>query len=281
MDSSVVDENIVHLEVGSLTRFGTVKLHEGILQAVPRLLISDHLAADHLSKPGEDDLEIFVGCYRIQFADKQNILRGRDISVREIPHHFEDSGPGLGLLLREYLVDLLLSSAFIVINVLIRTNPVTGQHLCCWLRRRFSELETLRVIIGVMENNSVGDADVLIGLPLGVSDGVVQLVDHLLALHHLAEHAMLPVQAVQGRAEGEEELGADHVVAAVDHADEAVLGVADPGNGLSLEIASLLSIKLTENTLSASPSSCGVSSLSNEVGLNRVKQIEIVRFGFA
>ena len=43
----------------------------------------------------------------------------------------------------------------------------------------------------------------------------------------------------------------------------------------------LLSIELTENTLSTSPSSCGVSSLSNEVGLDSVKQIEIVGFGFA
>ena len=89
----------------------------------------------------------------------------------------------------------------------------------------------------------MGDADVLIGLALCVSDSIVQFTDHLLALHHFTKHAVLPVQTVQGRPEGEEELGANHVVAAVDHTDEAMLSVPDPGNGLSLEIASL------ENTI--------------------------------
>ena len=244
MDSPVIDENIVHLEVGPLTRFRTIKLHECILQTVPSLLIPDNLTTHHFPKSGEDDFEVFVSCDRIQFADKQNILRRSHIRVRKIPNHFEDGRPGFSLLLREYFIDLLLRPPFIIIEALICTNPVAGQHLRCWLRRRFSELEARGVIIGVMEDNSVCDADVLVGLSLGVGDGVVQFADHLLTLHHLTKHAVLPVQAVQGRAKGEEELGAHHIVAAVDHADEAVLGVFNPGNALSLEIASL---EITQN----------------------------------
>ena len=106
----------------------------------------------------------------------------------------------------------------------------------------------------------MGDKNVLVGLSLGVSDGVVQLADNLLALHHLAKHAVLPVQAVQGRAEGEEELGADHVVPAVDHADEAELGVLNPGNALSLEIASLEITKIFSHLLLSALRECFIAS---------------------
>ena len=103
----------------------------------------------------------------------------------------------------------------------------------------YIEVLTWRIIIWIMKHHSVSDPDVLVGSALSVSDGVVELGDHLLPLHHLSKHTVLTIQTVQVAAQGEEELGANHVVAAVDHADEAVLSVPDPGNGLSLEIASL------------------------------------------
>ncbi len=44
-------KNVVHLEVCLFAGGLIVELHEGVLQGVPRLLVPNHLAVLHLSKP--------------------------------------------------------------------------------------------------------------------------------------------------------------------------------------------------------------------------------------
>ena len=239
MDSSVVDEDVVHLEVRPLTRLRTVELYKGVLETVSGLLVSDDFTALNLPEPGEDDLQILIRSHRVQFADEENVLRRSNLSIREISHHLQDGRPGFRLLIRQNLVNFLLSSALKIIDIFISSDPGAGQHLCARLWRILSQLETRGVIIGIVEDNCVGYPDVLVGPSLCISDGVVQLVDNLLPLHHLTKHTVLAVQAVQVGAEGDEELGAENILPAVDHADESLLGVFDPWNGLRLIIFGL------------------------------------------
>ena len=48
MDASVVDENVVHLEIGFLAALLLLELDEGVLQTVPALAVTNHLAAEIL-----------------------------------------------------------------------------------------------------------------------------------------------------------------------------------------------------------------------------------------
>ena len=50
VDAAVVDEDVVHLEVGVLARLLVLELDEGVLQRVARLVVTDHLAAHHLKQ---------------------------------------------------------------------------------------------------------------------------------------------------------------------------------------------------------------------------------------
>ena len=239
MDSSVVDEDVVHLEVSPLTGLRTVELYKGVLETVSGLLVSDHFTALNLPEPGENDLQVLISSDGVQFADEQNILRRSHISVGQISNHLQDGSSGFCLLVRQDLVNFLLRSSLEIIDIFISSDPGAGEHLCCRLWRILSQLETWRVIIGIVEDNSVGYPDVLVRPSLRVSDGVVQLVDDLLPLHHLTKHTVLAVQAVQVGAERDEELGAEDILPAVDHADQALLGVFDPRHGLRLIIFGL------------------------------------------
>ena len=54
MDPAVVYEHVVHLEVGLLARVPVGELHEGVLEALLGLPVTDHLALDHLAEPGQE-----------------------------------------------------------------------------------------------------------------------------------------------------------------------------------------------------------------------------------
>ena len=86
VDATVINQNIVHLEVSVLTVLCFLKLNEGVLQGLLGLVVLDHLAAADGPKAREDHLQVFVCCDGVQLADKQNIVRRSDVSVRKVSH---------------------------------------------------------------------------------------------------------------------------------------------------------------------------------------------------
>lgn len=88
MDSSVVDKHALHLEIRGLACALVVELDEGVLQAVPRLLVADDLARQDLAEAAEDELEVRVRGHRVEFAHEEHVFRRFDFGEREVAHHF-------------------------------------------------------------------------------------------------------------------------------------------------------------------------------------------------
>ena len=60
VDAPVVDEYVVHLEVGVLARLGVVELDEGVLQRVARVAVADDLAAAMRTRAVNRNRKFFV-----------------------------------------------------------------------------------------------------------------------------------------------------------------------------------------------------------------------------
>lgn len=99
MNTPVVNQHIVHLEVRVLATLLVLKLNKSVLQRISGNLIPDDLAPNNLSEPAKDDLQIVVRRDRIQLAHKQHILRRRHIRIRNVPHNLQNRRSRLGLLL--------------------------------------------------------------------------------------------------------------------------------------------------------------------------------------
>ena len=90
LDSSVVYERSVHLEVCLRTRFDFLELDERIIERVARLIIANDRAFLDSAEAREDQLEVFVLRDRVELADEEHILGRRQVGVRQIAKHLED-----------------------------------------------------------------------------------------------------------------------------------------------------------------------------------------------
>lgn len=85
MNTAIVDQHIVHLEVRTLAGFFVLEFNESILQRITGNLISDHLTSLDLPEPAEDNLQIVIRRHRVELANKQNILRWSNFCIRNVP----------------------------------------------------------------------------------------------------------------------------------------------------------------------------------------------------
>jgi len=113
VNAPVVDEDIVHLDVGPFGRLALLELDEGVLQAVARLLVADHLAAPDLAKAGEDQLEVLAFGDLVQLAHEKDVLRRGHVGEGEVPDHFERQRLGARLTGPACLFDLLLGAGLL------------------------------------------------------------------------------------------------------------------------------------------------------------------------
>ena len=60
VNTMIVDQHALHLEVGLLTVLSMLKLDEGVLKAVARSLFPNDLAREDLAETAEDELEVVV-----------------------------------------------------------------------------------------------------------------------------------------------------------------------------------------------------------------------------
>lgn len=89
MDAMIINEYALHLEVGSFAVFLGRELDEGILQTISSLLISDDFATKNLAEAAEDEFEIFVSCYRVEFAYEQHLFWRSDIGEWQISNQLQ------------------------------------------------------------------------------------------------------------------------------------------------------------------------------------------------
>jgi len=107
LDSAVIDEGIVHLEVGLAALLLGRKLHKGIAEGVPRLRIANDLRPRTGIEAREYQLQIFVVRDRIELANEQDIIRGGNVGRGQIAQHLQHHGPALVFLLAEDFLPFL------------------------------------------------------------------------------------------------------------------------------------------------------------------------------
>lgn len=175
MNTAIVDQHIVHLEVRTLAGFFVLEFNESILQRITGNLISDHLTSLDLPEPAEDNLQIVIRRHRVELANKQNILRWSNFRIRNVPDNLQDRRPGLGFLLGQHFGNFLRRFPLGIVDLLISSNPPTSQSLRRWRRGPTWLTEPSRIIEGILQYHGVRHPNILIWPMLLVTDRLVQL----------------------------------------------------------------------------------------------------------
>ena len=76
VNTMIVDQDALHLEVGLLTVLSMLKLDKGVLKAIARSLLSNHLAREDLAETAEDELEVLV-CAPDRVSDSRRTRTGK------------------------------------------------------------------------------------------------------------------------------------------------------------------------------------------------------------
>ena len=79
LDTFIVNQDILHSHVRSITCSVLLELHKGVLQGIPRLEIPDDLAFVNFPEAGEHRFQIVVFGNWIQLTHKQHIVRRTNI----------------------------------------------------------------------------------------------------------------------------------------------------------------------------------------------------------
>lgn len=236
MDAVVVDEHAFHFEVGLFALLLGREFNECVLQAVACVLVPDDLAVENLAKARENELEILILRDGVEFAHKEDVFWRRNFSKWEVADHLERQGLGARLSLSAHLFQRL--GVVFLVELLI-VGDSDGGELCGRRGRALWRLhEAGRVVVGVVEDDGVQQADVLERLALVVDVGRVDLFERVEALDDGAKDGRLGVEEVDVGGEGDDELAAGQTLVGVvwvggrGHADGAHAAVLQPGTEL-------------------------------------------------
>ncbi len=99
MDSMVINQNALHLEVGLLTSFLILELNESILKTIACAFVADDFTRYDFPEAAEDQIQVLVYdnvsqardgncrrtwltfCYWVQLAYKKHVLRGLNLCI--------------------------------------------------------------------------------------------------------------------------------------------------------------------------------------------------------
>ncbi len=109
MDSPVINETVVHFEVGLFTGSDCHELDEAIAERASRLPVPDDLATLDLSEATEYGLQVLVSGDRVEFADEQHIVGRLDVRVRQVIEHLQHDLLTLQLVFSGLFQELLLA----------------------------------------------------------------------------------------------------------------------------------------------------------------------------
>lgn len=217
VNASIVDEYIVHFEIGRLTRFTVLKLDERILQRIAARSIANHFAALHLAETTEDNFQVIVSRHRIQFAHKQNIFGRCNIGIGQIADNFQNRCSRLCLTIGQHFIDFGFTFALCVVNVGIGSNATAAQTFHRRWRRTTWCTKAPRIFEWIFQHDRVCDANILIWSMVGIANGFVQFPQYVQSFDHLTNHTVHAIQWRLIRVQREEELWPDQIVAQTNH----------------------------------------------------------------
>lgn len=79
VDTVIVDQHTLHLEICTLAILFAGKLDESILQTITSLFIADDFTRQNFAEAAEDEFEVLVAGDRVQLADEEDLFRRCDI----------------------------------------------------------------------------------------------------------------------------------------------------------------------------------------------------------
>jgi hypothetical protein len=123
VNSSVVNQNILHLEVCCLARCLILVFDECILETVACLLIPDDFTAQDFTEPAKNEFQVLIPSDRVQLADEQDVLGRFHFGKRQITHHLQSQGLCLRLPVASSFFQLLLINIVISVKCRLIGNP--------------------------------------------------------------------------------------------------------------------------------------------------------------
>ena len=84
MDAPIVDEDIVHLDVGGLAVLLVLKLDKRKLQRVARLAVANHLRAANGAEARKNDLQVLIARHGVELADEKDVFRRENVFERKV-----------------------------------------------------------------------------------------------------------------------------------------------------------------------------------------------------
>lgn len=202
----VINEDPLHLEVGSLAVLLVPELDESVLQTVAGLLVAYHLARKNLAESREDEFQIFVSRHRVELAHEQDLLRRCDLCEWQISDEFEGERLGTSLSFSSNLLQLLR------IVVLFKGFVVRYADCCALFSRWQWTLWWLRdaswIVEGVIQYDCVQDPDIL-KWPAGLIDEcVIDLLQSIKPFHNLPKDRGIAIELFHILPERDDELAA-------------------------------------------------------------------------
>lgn len=94
VNSAIVDEHVIHLEVRPLRLLALLELDKRILERVACLLVANNLARQDGAEPREDELQVLALGDLVELADEEDVLWWCHVGEGKVAHHLESEGLG-------------------------------------------------------------------------------------------------------------------------------------------------------------------------------------------
>lgn len=212
MNASIVNEDVVHLEVSVFTRFLLFELDESVLKGITGYFVSNDLACLDASKTTEYNLKIVIGCDGIELADEKNVFWWCHVSIWDVTNDFEDCSSRFGFTFLKHFLNFCFSLSLGVVNVFVGSDSTIAKSLGGRRRATTRLFEASRILVRILNHHRMSDSDVFEGSTFVIHNRLVQIPQNFMSLHDLADDTVNTIQRNKVGAQGEKELRSNKVV---------------------------------------------------------------------
>ena len=147
VDATIINKHVVHFDVGRLAllrlqttrsrahskkdeRTNRFEFDERVLKRLLRAPLAYNLALDYVAEASENDLEILVGCRRIQLAHEKHVVGRPLVDVVNVADHFENLRRIFDVSIGDLPLNFSRRLVNILVNLLIERNFVHNLQAC-------------------------------------------------------------------------------------------------------------------------------------------------------
>jgi len=192
-DTSIVYQNILHLEVCLFSLLPFIELDKCILERFTSTFLPNDLATHDGPKAREYELQIFISGDGIEFADEQDILWRTDVCEREVSDHFESESRSGSFLLPpqffSFFFRKLIQRIFIFSNSHNTVNEIGGLY-----RRVFRHNKIGWVLKGIVKYHNMMNPNIFQRSTFLIGKYFIELIQSVQTLHDVSENGMFPIQ---------------------------------------------------------------------------------------